>query len=184
MQEQQCFLLCLSCSIRKGRQKDSILQHNLCFYINTKGNMNPEGLQASAAKWQDSVKVNVSFSFQSSFNSRLPIIAFTTEQQTPFYWTWAFPVYLIIYLLFRLTGKYFFPFIDSFEDFESIPVEARKEKPPQGIHLRQEHFGCFYNPMAPIILLLKKLARDTYDFTEVYPGVWHRAFDLAQQQHS
>lgn len=32
--------------------------------------------------------------------------------------------------------------------------------------------------MAPIILLLKRLARGIYDFIEVYLGVWHRAFDL------
>lgn len=132
MQEQQCFLLCLSCSIRKGRQKDSILQHNLCFYINTKGNMNPEGLQASTAKWQVSVKVNVSFSFQSSFNSRLPIITFTTEQQTSFYWTWAFPVYLIIYLFFRLKGKYFFHLLTALKISNLFLWRQERKSPHKG----------------------------------------------------
>lgn len=92
--------------------------------------MNPEGLQASTAKWQVSVKVNVSFSFQSSFNSRLPIIAFTTEQQTSFYWTWAFPVYLIIYLLFRLTGKYFFSIYWQLWRFWIYSCGGKKGKAP------------------------------------------------------
>lgn len=132
MQEQQCFSLCLSCSIRKGRLKDSILQHNLYFYINIKRNMNPEGLQARTAKSQVPVKVNVSFPFQSSINSRLP------KQQTSVYWTWAIPVYFIYLLIIQADREISFPFIGSFEEFKSIPVEARKEKPPQGMHLRLE----------------------------------------------
>lgn len=143
MQEQQCFSLCLSCSIRKGWWKDSILQHNLCYYIDIKRNMTPEGLQASTAKWQVLVKVNVSFSFQSSINSRLPIISSTAEQRTSVYRTWAFSAYLIYLLIIQEDREISFPFIDSFEDFRSIPVEARKEKAPQGCTW-DWNTGCFY----------------------------------------
>ena len=133
MQEQQCFPPCLPCSIKKNRWKDSILQRNLCFYISIKRNMNPEGLQASTAKWQVAVKVNVPFSFQSSINSRLSMISFTVEQQTFVYWTWVFPVCLIYLLIIQADREMSFPFIDTFEDFKSFPVKARKKKPP-GAH--------------------------------------------------
>lgn len=172
MQEQQCFPLCLSCSFRKSRLKDSILQHNLFFYINIKRNMNPEGLQTSTAKWQFPVKVNVLFSFQSSINSRLPIISFTAEQQTSVYWTWAFPVYLIYLLIIHADREISFPFIESSEDIKSSCRGKR------GMHLRVKHFGSFTNPMAPVILLLKRLARGIFDFLEeCILGVWHWAFD-------
>lgn len=59
--------------------------YNLCFHVNKKkkrGNMKPKGLQASTAKWQVAGEVNVSFSFQSSINSKLSTISFIVEQQT------------------------------------------------------------------------------------------------------
>lgn len=132
MQKQQCFLPCLPRSIKKNRWEDSILQHNLCFYVNVKRNMNPEALQASTAKWQVAVNVNVSFSFQSSINSRLSMISFTVEQQTFVYWTWVFPVYLSYLLIIQADREMSSPFIESFEDFKSFPVEARKKSPMQG----------------------------------------------------
>lgn len=117
----------VSCSNRKSRWKDSILQYNLCFYINIKRNMNPQGLQASTAKWQVPVKVNVSFSFQSSINSRLPIDSFTADQQTSVYWTWAFPVCLICLLIIQADREISFPCMENFEDFKSIPAEVGKK---------------------------------------------------------
>lgn len=95
--------------------------------------MSPKGLQVSTTKWQVAVKVNVSFSFQSSINRRLSMISLTVEQQTFVYWTWVFAVYLIYLLIIHADREMSFPFIESFEDFKSFPAKATKKKPP-GAH--------------------------------------------------
>lgn len=66
------------------RTQFAAVVYNLCFHVNKKKkrrNMKPKGLQASTAKWQVAREVNVSFSFQSSINSKLSMISFTVEQQ-------------------------------------------------------------------------------------------------------
>lgn len=144
MQEQQYFLPCLPCPIKKNRWKNSILQHNLCFYINIKRMMNPEGLQATTAKWQVAVKLNVSFSFQSNINSRLSMISFTVEQQTFVYWAWVFPVYLIYLLIVQADREMSFFVYWKFWRFQIISSQSKKEKAPRGTHLKRKRLRFRY----------------------------------------
>lgn len=137
MQEQQCFPLCLSCSVRKGRWKDSILQHNLYFSINIKRNMNPEGLQASTAKWQAPVKVNVHFHFSQVLTADyLPSLSLLNSKHLSIE-PGQFQCTLFIYLSFRQTGKYLFHLLKILE-FQIYTSGSKKGKAPTGMHLRLE----------------------------------------------